>query len=159
MTYVTAILEYTPFLQFLILYVFLYFQDIGRFLHPRVRKERRRLSDWQDVLVDLKLASSSTSNDLRKLDERSTITRRQKISYILFIAPAIFSTLTDLFFLIKVLSWYMVVAFQTVSAILLMTALSLSYLGGTASYIRKHSTKLREGRKSGSRIKHLSLEK
>lgn len=158
---VTAILEYTPLLQFPILYVFLYYQDIGRFLHPRVKKERKALSDWYRVLADLKLVSFPlTQNDLRKLDQGLTMTRRQKLSYALFIVCALFSSVSDLlFFGLQLLNWYMVMIFQTGSAVLLISGLGLSSLGSPAFYGRKHSTKLREGRLSGSRMKHLSLEK
>ena len=158
---VIAILEYTPFLQFLILYVFLYYQDIGRFLHPRVKKERSALSDWYRVLADLKLVSLSlTQNDLRKLDQGLTMTRRQMLYYTLFITCALFSAVSDLlFFMLQLLNWYMVMIFQTGSAALLISAFGLSSLGSPAFYRRKHSTKLREERTSGSRTKHLSLEK
>lgn len=160
LTLVAAILEYTPFLQLLILYVFLYYQDIGRFLHPRVKKERRALSDWYRVLTHLKLVSFSlTQNDLRKLDQDLTMTRRQKLSDALFISCALFSAISDLFFLLQILSWYMLMIFQTGSAALLISALGLYSLGSPAFYRRKHSTTLREGRMSGSRMRHLSLEK
>ena len=160
LTLVAAILEYTPFLQFLILYVFFYYQDIGRFLHPRVKKERRALSDWYRVLTHLKLVTFPlTQSELRKLDHDLTMTRRQKLSYALFISCALFSALSDLFLLLDVLSWYMLMIFQTGSAALLISAIGLYSLGSPAFYSRKHSTRLREGRMSSSRMKHLSPEK
>lgn len=146
----TIIIEYTPLLQLFLLYLLLYYKDLGRFLHPRVRKERSALSDWYDVLTDLKLISSSPSPSLTAADiDGHSSTTRKKI-YLSFTAPVLLSCLTDFFG-----AWYVLVICQTVSAFLLIVMFSRYYLGGTASYFSMRSTKLEEG-KAGSRSRHLS---
>ena len=146
----TTLIEDTPFIQLFLLYALFYYKDLGRFLHPRVRKERKALSDWYDVLTNLKLISSSSSlsSDLR---ENST---KKKI-YLLFLAPALLSCLADLLFFFVEISWFESAILQTVSAFMLITTFSYYYLGETASHFSMLSTKLEEG-KVGSRNRHLS---
>ena len=141
----TAALEYTPFLQLFLLYIYFYYKDLGRFLHPKLKKERNALSEWHDVLVDLQLISPLPKS------ERERLSSSGKKFFYFFIPPLLLSYITDLLLYEGIPAWYMAVIFQTVSALLLLIALSYTYFGPMASYGSMHSTRLSKN-KIGSRI-------